>query len=88
MINSPTGPGRLKGELPKGTEVAHKTGSSGTRKGLTRATNDVGIIKLRDERHLAIAVLISDTKADEKSRDEVIAKVARAAYDCWSQQER
>lgn len=84
MISSPTGPGRLKAELPPGTEVAHKTGSSGTRNGLTRATNDIGIIQLTDGRHVAIAVLVSDAKAEEKTRDGVIAKIGRTVYDCWS----
>ena len=87
MINSPTGPARIKGMLPPGTEVAHKTGSSGTRNGLTRTTNDVGIIRLNDGRHLALAVLISDARADERSRDAVIAKIARATYDCWSKEQ-
>ncbi|HWN09625.1 MAG TPA: class A beta-lactamase [Pyrinomonadaceae bacterium] len=84
MIRTPTFPGRLKGQLPAGTVVAHKTGSSGTRNGLTRATNDVGLITLPDGRHLAVAVFVSDTKVDAAIRDGVIAKVARASWDCWS----
>ena len=83
MIKSPTGPQRIKGMLPPGVDVAHKTGSSGTNNGLARATNDVGIITLSPQRHLGIAVLISDSRADDASRDKVIAKIARAAYDCW-----
>nr|AIA10454.1 classA_beta_lactamase [uncultured bacterium] len=78
-----TFPTRIKGLLPAGTVVAHKTGSSGTRDGLTRATNDVGLITLPNGHHLAVAVFVSDTKVDEKTRDAVIAKIARAAWDCW-----
>lgn len=45
MKETETGEGRLKGQLPKGTIVAHKTGSSGTNKdGLTVAVNDIGIV--------------------------------------------
>lgn len=84
MIKTPTFPGRLKGLLPAGTVVAHKTGSSGTKDGLTRATNDVGLITLPDGKHLAVAVFVSDTKADSATREAVIARITRAAWDCWT----
>jgi len=84
MIHGPTGAHRLKGFLPEGTVVAHKTGTSGTSNGLTRATNDVGIVTLPDGRHMAIAVFVSDSKANEAVREGVIAKIARAAWDYWS----
>jgi len=80
MTASKTGPGRIKGLLPEGTVVAHKTGSSGTVHGLTRATNDVGLVTLPDGKHLAVVVFVSDTKAGEATRDAVIAKIARAAW--------
>ena len=84
MLNSKPGPRRLKGLLPAGTPVAHKTGTSGTVEGVTRATNDVGIVTLPDGRHMAVAVFVSDTKADADVREGTIAKVARAAWDCWT----
>ena len=78
MTESTTGPKRLKGLLPPGTPVAHKTGTSGTEKGITAATNDIGIITLPTERHLAIAVFVADSPADEATREGVIAKIAQA----------
>ncbi|MEO6656043.1 MAG: serine hydrolase, partial [Pyrinomonadaceae bacterium] len=39
MADSNPGTNRLKGLLPKDTRVAHKTGTSGTEKGITAATN-------------------------------------------------
>jgi beta-lactamase class A len=84
MLKSTPGPRRLKGMLPAGTPVAHKTGTSGTVEGLTRATNDVGLVTLPDGRHMAVAVFVSDTKADADVREGVIAKIARAAWDCWT----
>ncbi len=84
MTQTPTGLRRIKGLLPAGTVVAHKTGTSRTVNGLTRATNDVGLVTLPNGRHLAIAVFVSDSKADDSTREEVIAKVARAAWDYWS----
>jgi beta-lactamase class A len=87
MTESVTGPHRIKGLLPEGTVVAHKTGTSGTSGGLTRATNDAGIITLPDGRHLIVVVFVSDSRADEATREGVIAKVARAAWD-WATQSR
>lgn len=85
MTETPTGPRRIKGLLPAGTVVAHKTGTSNTRNGLTRATNDVGLITLPDGRHLAVAVFVSDSRADGETREGIIAKIARAAWD-WGTQ--
>ncbi len=82
MIGSTTGADRIKGLLPVGTVVAHKTGASGTIGGLTRATNDVGLITLPDGRHLAVAVFVSDTRVNDTVQASVIAKIARAAWDC------
>jgi beta-lactamase class A len=80
MTETPTGLKRLKGLLPAGTVVAHKTGTSGTFDGLTRATNDVGLVTLPNGKHLAISIFVSDSKADEKTREEVIAKITRAVW--------
>jgi len=88
MLKSTPGPRRLKGLLPAGTPVAHKTGTSGTDEGMTRATNDVGIVTLPDGRHMAVAVFVSDTKADADVREGTIAKIARAAWDCWASERR
>ncbi|HVS81854.1 MAG TPA: class A beta-lactamase, subclass A2 [Pyrinomonadaceae bacterium] len=81
MTESTPGPKRLKGLLPAGTSVAHKTGTSGTQNGITAATNDVGLITLPNGRHLAIAVFVADSPADEASREGVIAKIAKALWD-------
>lgn len=81
MTDTTTGRHRLKALLPTGTVIAHKTGSSRTFDGLTRATNDTGLITLPDGRHLAIAIFVSDSRADDTTRDAVIAGVARAVWD-------
>jgi beta-lactamase class A len=81
MTESTPGAKRLKGLLPAGTIVAHKTGTSGTQNGVTAATNDIGIITLPNGKHLAIAVFVSDSPADETTREGVIAKVARAIWE-------
>lgn len=83
MTETETGLNRLKGRLPAGTVVAHKTGTSGTTDGVTAATNDVGLITLPSGRHIAIAVFVSDAKADQTTREEVIAKIAQTVWDAW-----
>jgi len=84
MTESTPGAKRQKGLLPAGTVVAHKTGTSGTRNGITAATNDIGLITLPNGQHLAIAVFVSDSPVDEAKREAVIARVAKAAWDKWS----
>jgi beta-lactamase class A len=56
-------------------------GTSDVDKGIAHATNDIGLITLPDGRRLAIAVFITDSKADENTREKVIARIARAAYE-------
>lgn len=87
MQRATTGLRRLRGDLPAGTLVADKTGS-GERDAVTgaaRATNDVGIITLPSGRgHLAIAVLVSESKLPAAAQEKLIAELARAAYDAYS----
>lgn len=75
---------RIKGLLPAGTEVVHKTGTARTYEGLTRATNDAGIITLPDGSHLAISVFISDSYDSQEKREMAIADAAKASYDYWT----
>ena len=71
-----TGEARLKGMLPLGTEVAHKTGTIGG------TTNDVGIVKLPDDAgHVAIAVFVKSSEKEVSGRERTIAEISRAVYD-------
>lgn len=76
-----TGSKRIKGLLPEGTIVAHKTGSSGIFNGIASATNDAGIITLPNGKHLIVTVFVTDSKASDTSREAVIANIAKLAYD-------
>ena len=80
LKDSPTGPHRIKSGLPEGTIVMHKTGTSGVKNGLAAATNDIGLITLPDGRHLALAVFVTDSKADDATREAAIGRIAKAAY--------
>jgi beta-lactamase class A len=81
MRDTPRGPNRIKGGLPPGTIVMHKPGTSGTANGLTAAWNDIGLIVLPDGRKLALAIFVTDSKADDATRDAVVARIARTFYD-------
>ena len=84
MTATTTGPKRLKGLLPANAVVAHKTGTSPTNaEGLSPATNDIGIITLPNGKHLAIAVLVCNSTADEATRESVIARISKAAWDFY-----
>lgn len=80
MVETTTGPERLKGLLPEGTLVAHKTGTSGIRAGKAAATNDVGVIMLPDGRPLLVAVFVKDSLESNRTNEAIIAQVAQAAY--------
>jgi beta-lactamase class A len=85
LTETTTGPHRIKGLLPAGTIVAHKTGTSPTdAEGLSPATNDVGIIVLPNGKHLAISVFVCNSTDDETTREAIIAKIAKAAFDFYS----
>ena len=84
MTETPTGPKRLKSLLPKTAVVIHKTGTSGSSKGITAATNDIGLITLPNGQHLAIAVFVSDSPTDLETRERVIAEIAKAVWDKYS----
>jgi beta-lactamase class A len=83
MKSTETGPNRLKGLLPEGTVVAHKTGWSGTYKttGITAATNDIGVVFLPNGRHFFISVFVTDSRENMVQNEKIIAQVARAAWD-------
>jgi beta-lactamase class A len=79
MESSRSGPRRLKGLLPRGTTVAHKTGTMGG------AINDVGIITLPDGAgHLAVAAFVNTLHRTEWRRERTIAESARVLYDWFS----
>lgn len=85
MRETETGEGRLKGQLPKGTIVAHKTGSSGTNKeGLTAAVNDIGIVFLPNGKHFFISVFVTNSKENAETNEKIIADIAKATYDFYT----
>jgi beta-lactamase class A len=80
MRSTHTGDHRLRALLPPGTVVADKTGTAGTGRNYTNATNDGGLITLPDGRILAVAVLVADSAAPEAIREHVIAEIGQAIW--------
>ena len=76
MAKCKTGPKRLKGELPPGLPVAHKTGT------LTRvATNDVGIFTMPwDQGPLVVAVFVHGSALPIPQQERAIAAAGAALY--------
>jgi beta-lactamase class A len=76
MRRCQTGEHRLKGLLPDGAIVAHKTGTIGG------TTNDVGILTLPGGAgHVAISVFVKESTKPVADRERVIAQIARAVHD-------
>ncbi len=76
MFKCETGEGRIKGELPPGTPVSHKTGT------IAGTVNDIGIITLPDgQGHVVLSVLTKDFTDETPAVEALIAKIARVVYD-------
>ena len=69
-----TGSNRIKGLLPAGTAVEHKTGT------LSGVTDDVGFISLPDGRRVIVAAFARGGA----NRPAAIARAARAVYDAFA----
>ncbi len=87
MRETSTGQKRLKGLLPKGTVVAHKTGWSGTNKdtGITAAVNDIGIVFLPNGQYFFISVFVTDSKEDSDTNERILADICKATWDYFVQ---
>ena len=71
MARCATGRNRIKGMLPFGTQVEHKTGT------LDGLTDDVGFITMPDGRRIAVAIFARGGT----DRSTTLAQAARAIYD-------
>lgn len=80
MARCQTGPGRIKGMLPPGTPVAHKTGTIGG------TINDCGIVHLPGGRgRIALAIYTrGSTILRYTEREPIMADVARSVFDVFA----
>jgi beta-lactamase class A len=79
MRGCQTGPARMKGLLPPGTLVAHKTGSLEG-----RTVCDVGLVELPDHLgNVAIAAFVKGKEPSLEGYERAIAHMSRTIYDCF-----
>lgn len=79
MERCQTGKARIKGMLPQGTDVAHKTGSMGG------VVNDVGVMTLPGKAgHVALSVFTKGSSRPEEVSEKTVAEISRTIYDYFS----
>ena len=87
MKGTETGKARLKGQLPKNTVVAHKTGTSGANKeGLTEAVNDIGIIFLPNGQPYFISVFVTKSTENNETNEKIISDISKVTWDYFIEQ--
>lgn len=84
MIESSNDAGSIKGMLPEGIVVAHKTGTSDSRNGVYDACNDVGLITLPNGTHLALSVLVNNSNESYDDTRKLIAELSKTVFDFYT----
>ena len=78
MQHSKSGPMRLKGAIPSGWTVYHKTGTGQELAGIATGYNDVAVFQAPDGTRYGVAVMIGETRLPIKARMEMMQAVSRA----------
>jgi len=78
MQRTRSGPRRLKGGVPAGWTIAHKTGTGQFFDGVQSGYNDIGILTAPDGTNYALAVMIGSTRASYAARMEMMQEVTRS----------
>ena len=79
MERCQTGKARIKGLLPQGTDVAHKTGTVGG------VVDDVGVITLPGRGgHVALSIFTKGSSRPEEVSEKAVAEISRTVYDYFA----
>lgn len=73
LLESKTGPGRLRAGFPPGWRVGHKTGT-----GMKGIVNDVAIAWPRDRAPLIVAAYLTEASLDDPGCEKILAALGRA----------
>jgi beta-lactamase class A len=84
MADARTGPRRLRGGLPPGWKIAHKTGTGQDWRGASVGINDIALLTAPDGHTYAVAVMIRRTHQAVPARLAMMQSVTRAVADTWS----
>ena len=72
----------MKAGLPENTQLAHRTGISGTNDANLRvAMNDIGIVKLPNGKHFILSVYLKNITEKQEDTEEIIAAITKATWD-------
>lgn len=86
MVECSRGITWMKAGLPAGTELAHRTGISGTNdKNLRVAMNDIGIIKLPNGKHFILSIYLKNITESREDTEKIIADITRATWNYFTQ---
>ena len=81
MVECSRGTTWMKAGLPAGTELAHRTGISGTNdKNLRVAMNDIGIVKLPNGKHFILSIYLKNITESREDSEKIIADITRATW--------
>ncbi|WP_333663368.1 class A beta-lactamase, subclass A2 [Chishuiella changwenlii] len=85
MIETSRGITWMKAGLPKNTELAHRTGMSGTNdENLRVAMNDIGIFKLPNGKHIILSVYLKEITESFEDTEKIIADITKAVWNYYS----
>jgi len=84
MAQARTGPRRLKGGVPAGWSIAHKTGTGQDFQGASVGINDVGLLTAPDGRTYAVAVMMRRTRHSVPARLAFMQAVSAAVAEQWA----
>ncbi|MBZ4035672.1 class A beta-lactamase, subclass A2 [Flavobacterium sp. 17A] len=81
MVETSRGLTWMKAGLPENTELAHRTGISGTNDANLRvAMNDIGIVKLPNGKHFILSVYLKDITEKREDTEKIIADITKAVW--------
>ena len=85
MVECSRGINWMKAGLPEGTELAHRTGMSGTNTNNLRvAMNDVGIFKLSNGNHIILSIYLKNITEEREETEKIIADITKATWNYYT----
>ncbi|MFB9077934.1 class A beta-lactamase, subclass A2 [Flavobacterium procerum] len=88
MVETSRGLTWMKAGLPENTELAHRTGISGTNDNNLRvAMNDIGIVKFPNGKHFILSVYLKEITETKENTEKIIADIAKATWNYFTKRE-
>ncbi|MFC0779516.1 class A beta-lactamase, subclass A2 [Flavobacterium sp. HJSW_4] len=85
MVETSRGLTWMKAGLPENTELAHRTGISGTNDANLRAAmNDIGIVKLPNGKHFILSVYLKNITEKREDTEKIIADITKAVWNYFN----